>query len=75
MGMTASAAILAAVHRRSRTGEGADMKLAPADAALASVGNPGSLAAADVGGQKRTRYGNFLSWAVGAVSRCLKSGD
>ena len=59
-GVSVAAGLLAALHDRERTGEGAFIELALADVALAGVANLGWLAEADQRGGDRPRHGNHL---------------
>ncbi|MEV7663670.1 CoA transferase [Paenarthrobacter sp. NPDC089316] len=63
-GMTAVMGLLAAVRRRDRTGEGADLKIALADVALAGVANLGWLSEAREYGD-RARHGNYMYGTFG----------
>ncbi|WP_067819187.1 CoA transferase [Actinomadura kijaniata] len=58
-GLYAAVGLLAAERRRSRTGEGARIRLPLHDVALATAGNLGFLAEAQLGG-RRPRIGNHL---------------
>lgn len=64
-GMTAATGLLAALHRRGRTGEGTGMDLALADVALSAVGNLGWLAEAHLAGHGRERHGNHTYGSFG----------
>jgi 2-methylfumaryl-CoA isomerase len=64
-GMTAATGLLAALHRRQRTGRGGFIELALADVALASVANLGWLAEAQTTGRDRPKQGNHLYGAFG----------
>ncbi|GLY80969.1 CoA transferase [Actinoallomurus iriomotensis] len=64
-GMTATTGLLAALHRRQRTGRGGLIELALADVALASVANLGWLAEAQLSGHDRAKQGNHLYGAFG----------
>ncbi|MQY21795.1 CoA transferase [Nocardia macrotermitis] len=64
-GMTATTGLLAALHRRARTGEGAFLRIALADVAYASVANLGWLAEADELGTARPRHGNHVYGSFG----------
>ena len=63
-GLYAATGILAAELRRSRTGEGARIRLPLYDVALAMAGNLGLLAEAQLG-QERPRIGNHLFGGLG----------
>ncbi|GAA2582243.1 CoA transferase [Actinomadura fulvescens] len=63
-GLYAAVGILAAERRRSRTGEGARITLPLYDVALATAGNLGFLAEAQLG-QERPRVGNHLFGGFG----------
>ncbi|MGW5570356.1 CoA transferase [Nocardia thailandica] len=64
-GTTATTALLAALHRRERTGAGADLSIALADVALAGVANLGWLSEVRERGD-RPRHGNFVYGTFGA---------
>ncbi len=64
-GMTAATAVLAAVHKRSLSGQGSRIELALADVALAGVSNMGWLAEADEAGRPRPRHGNHMFGSFG----------
>ncbi|GAA4481536.1 2-methylfumaryl-CoA isomerase [Actinoallomurus oryzae] len=64
-GMTATTGLLAALHRRQRTGRGGLIELALADVALASVANLGWLAEAQTTGRDRAKQGNHLYGSFG----------
>ncbi|MEV0685585.1 CoA transferase [Nocardia sp. NPDC050378] len=64
-GMTATTALLAALHRRERSGEGAHLQIALADVALAGVANLGWLSEVRERGD-RPRHGNFMYGSFGA---------
>jgi 2-methylfumaryl-CoA isomerase len=68
-GQLAATGLLAAERHRSRTGEGQHIKLSLEDVALATMGNLGFLAEAQLGTQ-RERVGNFLYGAFGADFPC-----
>lgn len=70
-GMSAVAALLAAVRRRDRTGEGSRIDIALADIALAGVANLGWLSEA-VAGVERTPQGNSL---YGSYGDSFATGD
>ena len=59
-GVSVAAGLLAALHDRERTGEGAFIELALADVALAGVANLGWLSEAEQRGGDRPRQGNHL---------------
>ncbi|MEU5883314.1 CoA transferase [Spirillospora sp. NPDC047279] len=63
-GLYAAVGLLAAERRRSRTGEGARIRLPLYDVALATAGNLGFLAEAQLG-QERPRVGNYLFGGFG----------
>ncbi|GAA2412499.1 CoA transferase [Actinomadura vinacea] len=63
-GLYAATGILAAERRRSRTGEGARIRLPLYDVALAMAGNLGLLAEAQLGAE-RPRIGNHLFGGLG----------
>ncbi|MFC6882488.1 CoA transferase [Actinomadura yumaensis] len=63
-GLYAAVGLLAAERRRSRTGEGARIRLPLYDVALATAGNLGFLAEAQLGGE-RPRVGNHLFGGFG----------
>jgi 2-methylfumaryl-CoA isomerase len=64
-GMTAATGVLAALHRRTRTGEGSAIELALADVAMSAVGTLGWLAEAQMAGQARERQGNHTYGSFG----------
>jgi 2-methylfumaryl-CoA isomerase len=64
-GATAAVGVLAAVHRRTRTGCGAHVEIALSDVALAGVANLGWLADAELSGQDRPRLGNHVYGSFG----------
>jgi 2-methylfumaryl-CoA isomerase len=72
-GLYAAVGLLAAERRRGRTGEGARIRLPLYDVALATAGNLGYLAEAQLGGE-RPRIGNHL---FGGFARdfALRTGD
>lgn len=72
-GLYAAVGLLAAERRRSRTGEGARIRLPLYDVALATAGNLGYLAEAQLGAE-RPRVGNHL---FGGFARdfALRDGD
>jgi 2-methylfumaryl-CoA isomerase len=59
-GLYAALGVSAAARRRERTGEGAVIRIALADVALAMAGNLGFLAEAQVNNVPRPRIGNYL---------------
>lgn len=63
-GMTAATGLLAALRRRDRTGEGADLKIALADVAFAGVANLGWLSEVRERGD-RARHGNYVYGTFG----------
>ncbi|MDL4770660.1 MULTISPECIES: CoA transferase [Thermomonosporaceae] len=63
-GLYAAVGLLAAERRRARTGEGAQIKLPLYDVALATAGNLGFLAEAQLG-RERPRIGNHLFGGFG----------
>lgn len=64
-GMMAATGIIAAERHRSRTGEGRLIRLPLQDVALATAGNLGYLAEAEVNGDERARYGNHIFGTFG----------
>lgn len=64
-GMTLATAILAAVHRRSVSGQGQFVKLALSDVAMAAVCNLGYIAEVQVNHADRKAEGNYLYGAYG----------
>lgn len=65
-------ALVAAHHRRSRTGEGAELRLPLGDVAIGTMANSGALAEMRYRGADRQRLGNAI-W--GAFGRDFKSRD
>ncbi len=65
-GQTAALGLVAADRRRLVTGEGADLRIALSDVALAAVGALGHIAEYEICGTERPRYGNDLYGAFGA---------
>jgi 2-methylfumaryl-CoA isomerase len=63
-GMTAVTGLLAALHRRERSGQGSFLQIALADVALAGVASMGWLAEADEQGN-RPRHGNHVYGSFG----------
>jgi 2-methylfumaryl-CoA isomerase len=57
--------VLAALHKRARTGEGAFIELALSDVALAGVANLGWLSEAEERGHERPRHGNHVYGSFG----------
>ncbi|MBI5276488.1 MAG: CoA transferase [Burkholderiales bacterium] len=66
----AAFAVVAAVDRRRRTGEGTQMKLALADAAFTMLSHLGVLAEAELLQQERPSIGNHLYGAFGRDFAC-----
>lgn len=64
-GQHAVTAILAALHRRTRTGEGTSSTIALSDVALSAVGDLGWLAEAHRAGRARERIGNHTYGSFG----------
>ena len=64
-GQTLALGLLAAERHRRNTGRGQMIKLALADVALATLGNLGYIAEAQVNGVERDSYGNYLYGAYG----------
>jgi len=64
-GAQAALAVVAALHRRARTGEGAYVDLALADVATSAVASLGWIAEADAAGTPRPRQGNALFGSYG----------
>ncbi|MET9215675.1 MULTISPECIES: CoA transferase [unclassified Nocardia] len=64
-GMTATTALLAALHRRQQSGEGSHLQIALADVALAGVANLGWLSEVRERGD-RPRHGNYMYGSFGA---------
>ena len=64
-GQTLALGLLAAERHRRITGKGQTIKLALADVALATLGNLGFIAEAQVNGEEREAYGNYLFGAYG----------
>jgi len=63
-GLYAAVGLLGAERRRARTGEGGALALSLSDVALATAGNLGFLAEAELG-QRRPRLGNYLYGGFG----------
>jgi 2-methylfumaryl-CoA isomerase len=68
-GQMAATGLLAAERHRRRTGAGQHIKLALEDVALATMGNLGFIAEAQLG-QRRERVGNYLFGAFGRDFLC-----
>lgn len=64
-GQTLALGLLAAERHRRITGKGQMIKLALADVALATLGNLGFIAEAQINGVDREAYGNYLFGAYG----------
>lgn len=64
-GQTLALGALAAERHRRITGQGQLIKLALADVALATLGHLGFIAEAQVNGEERPAYGNYLYGAFG----------
>ena len=69
-GLAVSTAVLAALHARGRTGEGAHVELALSDVALAGVANLGWLSEAAASGHERPRHGNHVYGSFGVDFAC-----
>jgi 2-methylfumaryl-CoA isomerase len=69
-GLYAALGIAAADRRRTRTGEGCHLRIALEDVALATAGNLGYLAEAQVNGVLRERIGNHLYGTFGRDFTC-----
>lgn len=65
-GMTATTGLLAALHRRTRSGDGSFIRIALADVAFSSLANLGWLAEADELGHARAKHGNQVYGSYGA---------
>jgi 2-methylfumaryl-CoA isomerase len=63
-GLYAAVGLLGAERRRARTGQGSALAIALSDVALATAGNLGFLAEAELG-QRRPRLGNYLYGGFG----------
>jgi len=72
-GMTAVTGLLAALHRRERSGEGASLQIALADVALAGVASMGWFTEAQERGGDRPRHGNHVYGSFG-VDFATKDG-
>ncbi|MBF2759723.1 MAG: CoA transferase [Ectothiorhodospiraceae bacterium AqS1] len=64
-GLTAALGLMAALRRRSKTGEGEEITLALSDVAYATVGNLGHIAEAMINGAEREAIGNDIYGAFG----------
>lgn len=64
-GMTVTTGVLAALHERTQTGEGAYIELALADVAAAGVANLGWLGEAQLRGAERPKHGNHVYGSFG----------
>lgn len=64
-GLYAATALLSAERHRSRSGEGADLRIPLGDVARATMGNLGYLAEVMLSGQDRPRLGNDIFGALG----------
>ena len=64
-GAYAAFALLAADRHRQATGRGQEVRIPLSDVALATLGNIGQLAEAELAGRDRPRYGNDLFGAFG----------
>jgi 2-methylfumaryl-CoA isomerase len=73
-GALAGTALLAALRRRERTGEGAYLRLALEDVAIASVADLGWLAEAQLTGRDRPRQGNHVYGSYGSAMRSRDGG-
>jgi 2-methylfumaryl-CoA isomerase len=71
-GAYAAFALMAAIHHRSRTGEGQEVRISLEDIAVATLGNLGSIAETTLTGTDRPRSGNAL---YGAFGRDFTSSD
>ena len=69
-GLSVSTAVLAALHARARTGDGAYVELALADVALAGVANLGWLSEVAERGTERPRHGNHVYGSFGVDFAC-----
>lgn len=69
-GLYAALAVVSAVHQRGRTGDGQHVTIALEDVALATAGNLGFLAEAQVNGVERHRIGNHLYGSFGRDFTC-----
>lgn len=65
-GIHAVAGLLAAERQRSLTGEGQLIRIALSDVALATVGNLGHIAEAQINGTQRPRLGNYVYGSFGS---------
>jgi 2-methylfumaryl-CoA isomerase len=68
----AALALVAAVNRRQRTGEGAEVRLALSDVGFATLSHLGYIAEAELEGADRPSVGNYI---YGAFGRDFESGD
>ncbi|HTU97774.1 MAG TPA: CoA transferase [Solirubrobacteraceae bacterium] len=73
-GVSVAAGMLAALHDRDRTGQGAFIELALADVALAGVSNLGWLSEAEQRGGDRPRHGNHLYGSFASDFGCRDGG-
>lgn len=64
-GMTAATGVLAALHQRRTTGQGAKLELALNDVALSAVGGLGWFAEVELAGAPRPRQGNHIYGSFG----------
>jgi 2-methylfumaryl-CoA isomerase len=64
-GAYAAFALLAADRHRQATGQGQEVRIPLSDVALATLGNIGQVAEAELSGRDRPRYGNDLFGAFG----------
>ncbi|MCW0211808.1 MAG: CoA transferase [Pseudonocardia sp.] len=69
-GLSVSTGVLAALHKRARTGEGAFIELALSDVALAGVANLGWLSESEERGHERPRHGNHVYGSFGVDFAC-----
>ncbi|ALL85166.1 dehydratase (plasmid) [Pseudonocardia sp. EC080619-01] len=69
-GLSVSTAVLAALHDRMRSGDGAFVEIALADVALAGVANLGWLSESADRGQGRLRHGNHVYGSFGVDFAC-----
>jgi 2-methylfumaryl-CoA isomerase len=69
-GLSVATGVLAALHERERTGEGAYVELALSDVALAGVANLGWLSEAAQRGDDRPRQGNHIYGSFGSDFTC-----
>lgn len=73
-GLYAAVGILAAERTRQRTGRGQSVRIALEDVALATAGNLGFLAEAQVNNAPRARLGNYLYGGFARDFSCLDGG-